>query len=93
MIEVNYAPLRRPSLMLPVSSFVAEAKRRAPEVPQLPCVGITQTAAEKLVSSCALVSAPSRHGGLSASDHRNAQSFGTALRLEGEWVRFHRTRH
>lgn len=49
-VELNYAPLRRPSVMLPVSSFVAEATRRAPEVPQIACVGIAQTAAEKLVS-------------------------------------------
>ena len=49
-IELNYAPLRRPSLIVPVSSFVAEALNRSPEVPQLACVGIVQTAAEKLVS-------------------------------------------
>jgi hypothetical protein len=49
-IELNYAPLRRPAVMLPVSSFVAEATRRPPEVPQLACVGVVQTAAEKLVS-------------------------------------------
>ncbi len=49
-VELNYAPLRRPAVLLPVSSFVAEATGRAPEVPQLACVGIAQTAAEKLVS-------------------------------------------
>ena len=49
-IELNYAPLRRPPLMLPVSSFVAEATQRQPEVAQLACVGIVETAAEKLVS-------------------------------------------
>jgi Nucleotidyl transferase AbiEii toxin, Type IV TA system len=49
-VELNYAPLRRPTLLLPVSSFVAEATRRPPEVPQLACVGIVETAAEKLVS-------------------------------------------
>ena len=37
-------------VMLPVSSFVAEATRRPPEVPQLACVSIVETAAEKLVS-------------------------------------------
>ena len=37
-------------LMLPVSSFVAEATQRPPEVAQLACVGIVETAAEKLVS-------------------------------------------
>lgn len=50
MIELNYSPLRRPRLNLPVSSFVAEATRRAPEVVQLACVGLVETAAEKLVS-------------------------------------------
>lgn len=49
-VELNYAPLRRPAVTLPVSSFVAEATTREPEVPQLACVGIVQTAAEKLVS-------------------------------------------
>ena len=49
-IELNYAPLRRPPLMLPVSSFVAEATQRQPEVAQLACVSIVETAAEKLVS-------------------------------------------
>ena len=49
-VEINYAPLRRPAVMLPVSSFVAEATGRPPEVQQLACVGIVQTAAEKLVS-------------------------------------------
>jgi hypothetical protein len=49
-VELNYAPLRRPTVMLPVSSFVAEATGRAPEVPQLACVSVTQTAGEKLVS-------------------------------------------
>ena len=49
-VELNYALLRRPTLVLPVSSFVAEATRCPPEVPQITCVGIVQTAAEKLVS-------------------------------------------
>ena len=49
-VELNYAPLRRPPVMLPVSSFVAEATKRPPEVAQLACVGIVETAAEKLVS-------------------------------------------
>ena len=49
-VELNYAPLRRPAVMLPVSSFVAEASTLAPEVAQLACVSIVQTAAEKLVS-------------------------------------------
>jgi len=49
-VELNYAPLRRPAVMLPVSSFVAEAIKRPPEMPQLACVSIVETAAEKLVS-------------------------------------------
>lgn len=49
-VEINYAPLRRPTRMLPVSSFVAEATNRQPEVAQLACVSLAETAAEKLVS-------------------------------------------
>lgn len=49
-VELNHAPLRRPTRMLPLSSFVAEAANRQPEVPQLACVGLIETAAEKLVS-------------------------------------------
>jgi hypothetical protein len=49
-VELNYATLRPPTVILPVSSFVAEATKRPPEVPQLACVGVVQTAAEKLVS-------------------------------------------
>jgi Nucleotidyl transferase AbiEii toxin, Type IV TA system len=49
-VELNYAPLRRPALMLPVSSFVAEATGRPPEVAQIACVSLAETAAEKLVS-------------------------------------------
>ena len=44
------APLRQAPVMLPVSSFVAEAHGRPPEVAQLSCVGVTETAAEKLVA-------------------------------------------
>jgi hypothetical protein len=35
---------------LPVTSFVAEAFARAPEIPVIDCVSVTETAAEKLVS-------------------------------------------
>jgi len=49
-VELNYAALRRPPVILPVSSFVAEATKRPPEVLQLACADIVQTAAEKLVS-------------------------------------------
>ena len=44
------APLRHPPVMLPVSSFIAEAHGRAPEIPKIACVSLTETAAEKLVS-------------------------------------------
>jgi hypothetical protein len=49
-IELTYASLRLPAVTLPVSSFVAEAYQRPPEMPALPCVSVTQTAAEKLVA-------------------------------------------
>jgi hypothetical protein len=49
-VELNYAPLRSPTVMLPVASFVAEATSRPPEVSAIACVSIVETAAEKLVS-------------------------------------------
>lgn len=49
-IEMTYAPMRHAPVMLPVSSFVAEAYRRPPEVAQIACVSVAETAAEKLVS-------------------------------------------
>jgi predicted nucleotidyltransferase component of viral defense system len=49
-VELNYAPLRRAVVRLPVQSFAAEATRRPPEVPELACVSTMETAAEKLVS-------------------------------------------
>jgi hypothetical protein len=49
-IELTYAPLRLPAVTLPVSSFVAEANARPPEIPGMACVSVTQTAAEKLVA-------------------------------------------
>jgi Nucleotidyl transferase AbiEii toxin, Type IV TA system len=49
-IEMTYAPMRLPSVTLPVSSFVAEAHQRPPEVARLQCVSVTETAAEKLVA-------------------------------------------
>ena len=49
-IEMTYAPLRLASVELPVSSFVAEAYRRPPEIAALPCVSVTETTAEKLVA-------------------------------------------
>ncbi len=49
-IELTYSLLRLPPVTLPVSSFVAEAYGRPPEIPALACVSVTQTAAEKLVA-------------------------------------------
>ncbi|HME40387.1 MAG TPA: nucleotidyl transferase AbiEii/AbiGii toxin family protein [Steroidobacteraceae bacterium] len=49
-IETTYAPLRQAAVTLPVSSFVAEAYGRPPEVARIPCVSVTETAAEKLVA-------------------------------------------
>jgi Nucleotidyl transferase AbiEii toxin, Type IV TA system len=49
-IELTYAPMRLASVMLPVSSFVAEAHQRPPEVARLQCVSVPETAAEKLVA-------------------------------------------
>lgn len=49
-IEVAVWPLRRAALRLPVSSFIAEANRRAPELVGIECVSVTQTAAEKFVA-------------------------------------------
>ena len=49
-IETAVWPLRRPAVALPVSSFVAEASNRPPEVPSIACVPITQTVAEKFVA-------------------------------------------
>jgi len=49
-IEVAAWPVLRPTTMLPISSFVAEAFKRKPEVPGIACVSVTQTAAEKLVA-------------------------------------------
>ena len=49
-IELTYAPMRLAPVTLPVSSFMAEAHGQPPEVAQLSCVSITETAAEKLVA-------------------------------------------
>lgn len=49
-VELTYAPLRTNSILLPVRSFVAEAYGRTPEVPEVACVSVTETAAEKLIS-------------------------------------------
>ena len=49
-IELTYAALRLPPVVLPISSFVSEAFCRVPEIPSMPCVCVAETAAEKLVS-------------------------------------------
>jgi predicted nucleotidyltransferase component of viral defense system len=50
MIETTYATLRQAAITKPISSFVAEAFERPPEVPAIACVSLAETAAEKLVS-------------------------------------------
>lgn len=49
-IELTYATLRLPRVVLPIASFVSEAFGRPAEVPAMPSVSVTETAAEKLVS-------------------------------------------
>ena len=49
-IELGVWPLRHPTVERPVTSFVAEALQRQPEVSAIECVSITQTAAEKFVA-------------------------------------------
>jgi hypothetical protein len=49
-IELTYAPMRLAPVTLPVSSFMAEAHGQLPEVAQISCVSVTETAAEKLVA-------------------------------------------
>ncbi len=49
-VEMTHASLRLAAVDKPVSSFVAEAFSRPPEVASIPCVSLTETAAEKFVS-------------------------------------------
>jgi hypothetical protein len=49
-IEMTYAPMRLPPVLLPVSSFVTEANGRPSDILQLNCVSLEETAAEKLVA-------------------------------------------
>ena len=49
-VELNHTSLRRLPVVLPVSSFVAEAMHRAPEAPAVICASLNETAAEKLIS-------------------------------------------
>jgi len=49
-IETSAWPLRRPTLAKSVRSFIAEGFGRLAEVPEIPCVAIVETAAEKFVA-------------------------------------------
>lgn len=49
-IETAVWPLRLPSVERSVTSFVAEAFKRPPEVPSIPCVALIETVAEKFVA-------------------------------------------
>jgi predicted nucleotidyltransferase component of viral defense system len=49
-IETAVFPLRRPAVVCAVSSFVAQAYKRAPELAAIECASIVETAAEKLVA-------------------------------------------
>ena len=49
-LEMTYAPLRLPAVMLPVSSFLTEANKLPPDIASISCVGLNETAAEKLVA-------------------------------------------
>ncbi len=49
-IETAVWPLRTAPVGLPVISFLAEAFKRPPEVPLVPCVSLVETAAEKFVA-------------------------------------------
>jgi hypothetical protein len=49
-IETSVWPARRPSIELPVISFIAEAFKRPPEVSTIACAAIVETAAEKFVA-------------------------------------------
>lgn len=49
-VELTFAPLRLDTVEKPVSSFVAEAFNQPPEIAAIPCVSLTETAAEKFVS-------------------------------------------
>ena len=48
-IETSVWPLRREAVDKPVSSFIAEAYGREPELPKIACSSVLETAAEKLV--------------------------------------------
>lgn len=49
-IETAVWPLYEPAVILPVSSFIADAYQRPPELAAARCVTVAQTAAEKFVA-------------------------------------------
>lgn len=49
-IETAVWPLRRPAVSLDVSSFLAQAMNKPPEVPQMPCADLSEIVAEKFVA-------------------------------------------
>jgi predicted nucleotidyltransferase component of viral defense system len=49
-IETSVFPLRRDAVKRPVSSFVAEAYSKPAEIPEIDCVSVPETAADKLVA-------------------------------------------
>lgn len=49
-IELSYAALREATVRRPVASFVSQAYGRPPELVEVECVSVTETAAEKAVS-------------------------------------------
>jgi Nucleotidyl transferase AbiEii toxin, Type IV TA system len=48
-IETAVWPLRRPTVELSVISFISEALQRPPEIANIACVSIVETAADKFV--------------------------------------------
>jgi predicted nucleotidyltransferase component of viral defense system len=50
LVELTYSPPKLPTVRRHVRSFINEATRSAAEIPDLECVSIEETAAEKLVS-------------------------------------------
>jgi len=49
-VELSSFPVYLPTVDLPISSFVAQARGDAPEIEKFPCAAIEETAAEKFVA-------------------------------------------
>jgi hypothetical protein len=62
-IETAVWPLRLPSSDLTVSSFVAEAYKRPPEVVDMPCVSVVETVADKFVAMTRRIAEELAHPG------------------------------